>query len=98
MSSTGNRVRVSVDTGGTFTDIVAIDEATGDITATKTPSTPDDPSRRPDRGRAQSSLTAAGGEPADVTMLLHGSTVATNAVLEHKFDGSGFSSPRASAT
>ena len=37
-------LRIAIDTGGTFTDVVAIDEATGAITAVKTPSTPADPS------------------------------------------------------
>ena len=37
-------LRIAIDTGGTFTDVVAIDEDTGNITSTKTPSTPDDPS------------------------------------------------------
>jgi len=81
-------LRIAIDTGGTFTDIVAIDEETGDITATKTPSTPEDPSVGLVEG-VRKVLKAAGGEPADVRMLLHGSTVATNAVLEHKFDGLG---------
>ena len=81
-------LRIAIDTGGTFTDIVAIDEQTGEITATKTPSTPDDPSVGLVEG-VRKVLKAAGGEPADVHMLLHGSTVATNAVLEHKFDGLG---------
>ena len=81
-------LRIAIDTGGTFTDIVAIDEDTGDITATKTPSTPDDPSVGLVEG-VRKVLKAAGGEPTDVHMLLHGSTVATNAVLEHKFDGLG---------
>ena len=81
-------LRIAIDTGGTFTDIVAIDEDTGDITATKTPSTPEDPSVGLVEG-VRKVLKAAGGEPTDVHMLLHGSTVATNAVLEHKFDGLG---------
>jgi N-methylhydantoinase A len=81
-------LRIAIDTGGTFTDIVAIDEDTGDITATKTPSTPEDPSVGLVEG-VRKVLKAAGGEPTDVRMLLHGSTVATNAVLEHKFDGLG---------
>ena len=81
-------LRIAIDTGGTFTDIVAIDEDTGDITATKTPSTPEDPSIGLVEG-VRKVLKAAGGEPGDVQMLLHGSTVATNAVLEHKFDGLG---------
>jgi N-methylhydantoinase A len=81
-------LRIAIDTGGTFTDIVAIDEDTGDITATKTPSTPEDPSVGLVEG-VRKVLKAAGAEPSDVHMLLHGSTVATNAVLEHKFDGLG---------
>ena len=81
-------LRIAIDTGGTFTDIVAIDEDTGDITATKTPSTPEDPSIGLVEG-VRKVLKAAGGDPTDVRMLLHGSTVATNAVLEHKFDGLG---------
>src|ERR1700722_12566254 len=81
-------LRIAIDTGGTFTDIVAIDEDTGAITATKTPSTPDDPSVGLVEG-VRKVLKAAGGEPTDVHMLLHGSTVATNAGLEHKFDRLG---------
>jgi N-methylhydantoinase A len=81
-------LRIAIDTGGTFTDVVAIDEQTGAITATKTPSTPKDPSIGLIDG-VRKVLTAAGGSPADVRMLLHGSTVATNALLEHKFDGLG---------
>ena len=39
-------MKIAIDTGGTFTDVVAINEASGEITATKTPSTPDDPESR----------------------------------------------------
>ena len=81
-------LRIAIDTGGTFTDVVAIDEATGRITAVKTPSTPSDPSVGLLNG-IEKVLSSLERPPADLEMLLHGSTVATNAVLEHKFDGLG---------
>src|SRR5690348_9589669 len=81
-------LRIAIDTGGTFTDVVAIDEETGAITAVKTPSTPNDPSIGLLNGVSKV-LDATSRSTADVRMLLHGSTVATNAVLEHKFDGLG---------
>ena len=81
-------LRIAIDTGGTFTDVVAIDEATGRLTAVKTPSTPSDPSVGLLNG-IEKVLAALGRPSSDLEMLLHGSTVATNAVLEHKFDGLG---------
>lgn len=81
-------LRIAIDTGGTFTDVVAIDEATGEIAAVKTPSTPADPSIGLVEG-VQKILDTLDRGAEDVRMLLHGSTVATNAVLEHKFDGLG---------
>jgi N-methylhydantoinase A len=81
-------IRLAIDTGGTFTDVVAINEDTGETTAIKTPSTPHDPSVSllDGVGKALKTISA---DPTDLQMLLHGSTVATNAVLEHKFDGLG---------
>jgi N-methylhydantoinase A len=81
-------LRIAVDTGGTFTDVVAINDDTGEITSVKTPSTPGDLSVGLIAG-VNKVLVAAEGSAADVSMLLHGSTVATNAVLEHKFEGLG---------
>lgn len=81
-------LRIAIDTGGTFTDVVAIDEETGEIAAVKTPSTPADPSIGLVEG-VQKILDTLDRGAEDVRMLLHGSTVATNAVLEHKFDGLG---------
>jgi N-methylhydantoinase A len=81
-------LRVAIDTGGTFTDVVAIDRDTGVLTAIKTPSTPSDPSLGLLEGVSKV-LERTGASPRDLSMLLHGSTVATNAVLEHKFAGLG---------
>ncbi|MEO7273411.1 MAG: hydantoinase/oxoprolinase family protein [Vicinamibacterales bacterium] len=69
-------IRIGVDTGGTFTDLVRLD-ATG-LQVHKVRSTPDDPSRAILQGIAEMSN---GAPPDDV---VHGSTVATNAVLERK--------------
>ncbi len=79
---------VAIDTGGTFTDVVAIDHRTGQSTALKVPSTPRDPSQSLIEGVGRA-LAESGHAAGDLRMLLHGSTVATNAVLEHRFDGLG---------
>jgi N-methylhydantoinase A len=42
IATRGPRLRIGIDTGGTFTDVVAFDEVTGEVTVTKTPSTPAD--------------------------------------------------------
>jgi N-methylhydantoinase A len=70
-------VRVGVEVGGTFTDLVAVEN--GRVIVTKVPSTP----RSPDIG-AFDALTASGIDLARIEDLGHGSTVATNAVLERK--------------
>ena len=80
--------RIAIDTGGTFTDVVAINEKTGAMTAVKTPSTPADPSIGLLNG-VQKAFENSGDDAGAITQLLHGSTVATNAVLEHKFAGLG---------
>jgi len=78
--------RIGIDVGGTFTDLVAIDEG-GLTTLAKVPSTPEDPSLGVLEGLSQ----LAGRFGVDRTALLrdterivHGTTVATNALLEHK--------------
>ena len=70
-------MRVGIEVGGTFTDLVAVDGQ--DVRTAKVPSTP----ARPDLG-AMRALDAAGIDPAAIEELVHGSTVATNAVLERK--------------
>ena len=70
-------MRVGVEVGGTFTDLVAIED--GRVRVAKVPSVP----VRPDEG-AMASLAAGGIELSAVADLVHGSTVATNAILERK--------------
>lgn len=70
-------MRVGVDTGGTFTDFVAIGDD-GTVRTHKVPSTPAAPERAILQGLADLGIDCAG------TKLVHGSTIATNAVLEGK--------------
>jgi N-methylhydantoinase A len=82
------RIRVGIDTGGTFTDVVAFDATTGRVTTTKTPSTPSDPSRgfMDGVGKVLALLGAGGG---DLSAVSHGTTVATNALLEDDIEQMG---------
>jgi N-methylhydantoinase A len=73
--------RIGIDTGGTFTDIVSVDAASGAVRVTKVASTPDNPAVGLVRG-VKAVLAAANGGPADVLGLAHGTTVATNALLQ----------------
>lgn len=73
--------RVTVDTGGTFSDFVYFDEAAQQITIAKLPSTPDDPSRAILSGIEL--LTDKVGAQ-DIAYFCHGTTVGTNALLEGK--------------
>jgi N-methylhydantoinase A len=75
--------RLGVDVGGTFTDLLIIDEATGRTFRDKVPSTPHDPSEAVIAG-ARQLCSKAGIAPHELALFLHGTTVATNAVLEHK--------------
>jgi N-methylhydantoinase A/oxoprolinase/acetone carboxylase beta subunit len=74
---------IGVDVGGTFTDLVLFDTAKNTTSVHKVPSTPDDPSR----GVVDGILALCRREGIDkssITHVYHGTTVATNAVLEHK--------------
>ncbi|MGE3994545.1 MAG: hydantoinase/oxoprolinase family protein [Variibacter sp.] len=75
------KVVIGVDTGGTFTDVTLLDPASGMVWNAKTPSTPSDPSQGFGNGIAEI-LTASGLAGGDVTRVLHGTTVATNLILE----------------
>src|SRR5271168_4214041 len=68
---------IGVDVGGTFTDVVAVDEASGAISVFKTPSTP--------ANQAEGILAGIASLHEDFTSIgriVHGTTVATNAILE----------------
>ena len=76
-------VLLAVDIGGTFTDVVAIDPATGAYHAAKVPTTP----RRLIEGvrdGTRVALELAGARPSDVERFVHGTTIGTNAVLERR--------------
>src|SRR5262245_30381117 len=70
---------VGIDVGGTFTDLTAVDPATGLVVVTKVPSRPQDEAAAVLRG-----LEALGVAGRDVRRLVHGTTVGTNAVLERR--------------
>jgi N-methylhydantoinase A len=75
--------RVGVDIGGTFTDLVAVSEATGEVRVTKVPTVPADPSEgfldALTRALAQFAIA-----PAAITFAVHGTTVATNTIIQGK--------------
>lgn len=83
------RIRIGIDTGGTFTDVVALDERSGRLVTTKTPSTPANPADGFLDGLAKV-LGLLGATGADVSSVSHGTTVATNRLLEGKVDRLGF--------
>ncbi len=89
MSAVDRRIRIGIDTGGTFTDVVAVDEATGEVATTKTPSTPADPAEGFLAG-IDKVLAALGETGESVTAVSHGTTVATNKLLEGKVENLGF--------
>lgn len=74
---------LAVDIGGTFTDVALRDGITGEVWRAKTPSTPDDPSAAFLDG-IRRALSDAGRPASALTEVLHGTTVATNMILEGK--------------
>src|SRR6266849_5392790 len=83
-------LRLALDTGGTFTDVVAFDEDSGAVHTTKTPTTPLDPSIGFMAGMRKIARQAA-FSLEQVSSVSHGTTVATNALLseEGSFPGLG---------
>ena len=79
MSTGTKRIVVGVDVGGTFTDMFFLDEVDGTCEVVKVPTTRDDQSRGIQQG-----IDRTLGGLADVATIVHGTTVATNALLERK--------------
>jgi N-methylhydantoinase A len=78
--------RIGIDVGGTFTDLVAVDDF-GKATLAKVPSTPEDPSVGVLDGLqilAETLSIQLAALLAETGRVVHGTTVATNALLEHK--------------
>ncbi len=73
------RYRVAVDTGGTFTDVMLLEPATGAIQTVKVPSNPAHPDRAVVEG-----ILALGVDPAAIAFLGHGTTVAINTLVQRK--------------
>ena len=73
---------MGVDTGGTFTDLIAVEQGSGELRRAKVPSVPGDPSLAV--LDALDKLFADTVEPAAISLFVHGTTVATNALLEGK--------------
>ncbi|GAA2055593.1 hydantoinase/oxoprolinase family protein [Catenulispora yoronensis] len=82
-------IRIGIDTGGTFTDVVAVDEADGRVVAAKVPSTPADPSDG-FLAAVRKALTLLDAAPDGLAAVVHGTTVATNQLLQGKVADLGF--------
>ena len=78
-------VRIGIDTGGTFTDLIAFDVADGTVTSCKVASTPAEPLRA-----FLGSIEASGVAPEDIAFLVHGTTVATNTMIQRAGARVGF--------
>lgn len=75
--------RVGVDVGGTFTDVVLVEERTGEILVAKVPTVPSDPSEGCVDG-IDKALAAYGLDASQLRFTVHGTTVATNTIIEGK--------------
>src|ERR671923_2508151 len=75
--------RLGVDVGGTFTDLLLVHDETGDLHRVKTPSTPADPPEGVLNG-VRRICEESGVPPQELRYVMHGTTVATNALLEAK--------------
>lgn len=76
--------RLGVDVGGTFTDLLLLDDSTGSTWRHKIPSTPADPSIAVQQGIDEILAKVQGGSKIRPNVINHGTTIATNAILEQK--------------
>ena len=83
MKENTTRYRIGVDIGGTFTDLIVFDEASGAFAIGKTLTTPADPSQAIAAGLDET-LRRAGVALADVGQIIHGTTLVVNAIIERK--------------
>ncbi len=81
-------LRIGIDTGGTFTDIVSVDSISGSMAVTKVPSTPSNPAVGMARG-VKAILASVGAISDDIAGIAHGTTVATNALLQGRIESLG---------
>ena len=77
--------RIGIDTGGTFTDLIAFDTTDGTVTSLKVASTPAEPLRA-----FLGAIGASGVDPDSIAFLVHGTTVATNAMIQRAGARVGF--------
>ena len=89
MTQTPSGLVIGVDVGGTFTDLVELDQATGRVRIAKVPSTPENQAFG-----VMGALKAAGVSLAGLDLIVHGTTTTTNAVLERKLSPTGLITTR----
>ena len=77
------RCRIGIDVGGTFTDFVLTNPATGELVRYKEPSVPEDPSLSVGRG-LPALIERAGVRPDEVELLVHGTTLLVNAIIQRR--------------
>src|SRR5207249_5600810 len=78
----GGMKRLGVDVGGTFTDLIYVDDEAGEVIVHKLATTPADPSQGTVQGIREVTENA-GVDPSALDQVFHGTTIATNIVIEH---------------
>jgi N-methylhydantoinase A len=76
-------IRIGIDVGGTFTDFVLVDRATGRLGYHKEPSVPSDPSAAVENG-LKGLISAQGIDPAAIELVVHGTTIGLNATIQRR--------------